>query len=84
MHLDPAKTVITKLGGPAAVAGITKRNLSRVYRWMYPAERGGTGGCIPQSEAQKLLEHARSSGLDLSAEDFFPQPAPQTQQGEVA
>lgn len=70
-HLEPAKSVIKKLGGPERVAGITKANVSRVYRWMYPRERGGTGGMIPYSQAQKLIQFAGSEGIDLAPADFF-------------
>lgn len=75
MYLNPAKSVIAKLGGPAAVAEITKRNISRVYRWMYPASRGGTGGRIPQAEAEKLLDYACRHGVELDAREFFTAPS---------
>ncbi len=71
-HLDPAKTVIAKLGGVEAVCSITGKHLSRVYRWMHPKEKGGTGGLIPTSEAPKLLEHAKVNNIKISADDFFP------------
>lgn len=71
MHMNPARAVIAKLGGPEVVAKLTGRDVSRVYRWMYPRERGGTDGVIPHQEAQKLLEHARANGVDLRPEDFF-------------
>lgn len=71
-HLDPAKTVIAKLGGVEVVCNITGRHLSRVYRWMRGKENGGTGGFIPQNEAAKLLEYAKANRIKLSADDFFP------------
>lgn len=70
-HLEPAKSIIGKLGGPQKVAKITGRDVSRVYRWMYPADRGGAGGVIPHAEARKLLEHARTNDVALSPEEFF-------------
>lgn len=70
-HLDPAKSIIGKFGGPDPVARITGKHISRVYRWMHPKERGGTGGVIPQADAQKLLAHARSEGIDLDPREFF-------------
>lgn len=75
MHLEPARTVIEKIGGADAVAKVTGRNVSRVYRWMYPRERGGTDGVIPHLEARKLLDHAAANGIALSPNDFFPTPA---------
>jgi hypothetical protein len=69
-HLDPAKSVIAKIG-IGEVSAITGKHISRVYRWMYPRHRGGTGGIIPQADAFRLLAHARATGLDLKPDDFF-------------
>lgn len=74
MHMEPAKTVIAKLGGPDIVARLTGRDVSRVYRWMYPRDRGGTDGIIPHAEARKLLDHSRVNGIDLGPADFFATP----------
>ena len=71
-HLEPAKSVIDKIGVDR-VAEITGKHVSRVYRWMYAKERGGTDGLIPQTDASKLLAYARENGIDLSPADFFPQ-----------
>ena len=73
-HLEPAKTVIAKIGGVDVAASITGKHVSRIYRWMYPAEKGGTGGVVPHADARKLLDHSKASGLDLHAEDFFAAP----------
>lgn len=70
-HLDPARSVIAKIGIDN-VSRITGKHVSRVYRWMYSKERGGTGGLIPQSDAPTLLEYAREHKIDLKAADFFP------------
>lgn len=70
-HLEPAKSVIAKVGGPDVVARITGRNVTRVYRWMYPPERGGTGGVIPHDEARKLLDYAAQQQIALTPADFF-------------
>jgi hypothetical protein len=70
-HLEPAKTVISKIGGVEAAASITGKHVSRVYRWMYPRDKGGTGGAVPHEDATKLLEHAKANGLPLAAADFF-------------
>ena len=75
-HLDPAKTIIARLGGIKIVAEITGRDKSRVSRWMYPVERGGTGGLIPQREAVKLLQYAENHGVRLKAADFLQPPTP--------
>ncbi|UXT47821.1 hypothetical protein FY136_00655 [Agrobacterium tumefaciens] len=69
-HLEPAKSVIAKIG-IEKVSAVTGKHISRVYRWMYPKNRGGTGGIIPQGDAFALLAHARSEGIELSPDDFF-------------
>lgn len=70
-YAEPAKTIIAKCGGVDAVAKVTGRDVSRVYRWMYPRERGGSEGVIPHAEARKLLDHAAREGIQLSPADFF-------------
>lgn len=80
-HLDPARSVIAKIGVDK-VAEITGKHVSRVYRWMYSQERGGTGGLIPQMDAQKLLAWARDNDFALSAAEFFDAPAAQPEAAE--
>lgn len=70
--LDPAKSVIEKCGGVAAVAKICARHTSSVQRWMYPKSKRGTGGLIPAPEAVKILRHAKKSRLKIKPSDFFP------------
>lgn len=69
-HLDPARSVITKIG-IEKVAEVTGKHISRVYRWMYPKERGGTGGVIPHADAATLLAYSREHGIPLSASEFL-------------
>lgn len=69
--LDPAKTVLTKIGGVDVAARVTGKHVSRVYRWTYPREKGGTGGVVPHDDATKLLEYAKANGIALDAGDFF-------------
>lgn len=69
-HLEPAKSVIAKIG-IEKVSDVTGKHVSRVYRWMYPKERGGTGGFIPQADAQLILQHARANSIPLSASEFL-------------
>ena len=73
-HLEPASSIIRKVGIDTAVT-VTGKHISRVYRWMYSKERGGTGGAIPHRDALALLEHAKANGLDLKPEDFFAKPS---------
>lgn len=70
--MEPARTIITKLGGVAAVSRLARVHRTRVSNWMRPKERGGTGGIIPQRHIRCLLDAAQRSGVALTAEDFFP------------
>jgi hypothetical protein len=71
----PAEVVIEICGGPRAVANICGVDVSRVHRWTYPPDRGGTGGIIPAKHQNTLLDAARSRGLALRPEHFFLSPA---------
>ena len=68
--MEPAKTVIEICGGVKAVAEMCGRDVSRVHRWGYPNERGGSDGFIPPQVAADLLKKAEHLGL--KAEHFFP------------
>lgn len=77
-YLEPARSVILKFGdgkslsdGIDAVARIVGRHRTRVYRWMLPAEKGGTGGIIPGRAQRLLFEYAKRERLDVEATDFF-------------
>lgn len=74
MHMEPAKTILDRIGVDNA-AKITGKHISRVYRWMYPASRGGTGGIIPHGDAIKLLDHSRKQELGLTEADFMKAPS---------
>lgn len=67
----PAEVVIEKCGGHAAVAEMLGIDVSRVYRFTYPKDRGGTDGTIPAKHQQVLLDRAASRGIALTPADFF-------------
>jgi hypothetical protein len=69
-HLEPARTIIEKLGGVEVVAKITGKDESRVYRWMYSTARGGTNGAIPSELIFGLLDYAAAKGIKLRPTDF--------------
>jgi len=71
----PAEIVIAKCGGHKKVAELIGVDVSWVYRWTYPPERGGSGGQIPRKQQIKLLEKARAEKIDLTPADFFPKAA---------
>lgn len=69
--LEPANSVIAKMGGAGTVSTVVGKHVSRVYRWMHPKERGGTGGFVPHEDAVKLLEYAQLNEIKLCPADFF-------------
>lgn len=83
--MEPAQTIIQKLGGPTAVAGLVGIHRTRVSSWQRSQERGGTGGRIPQGHIPTLLQAARERGIELSADDFLPPSlSPDDQPAETA
>lgn len=71
-RMEPAATIITKLGGPSAVAKIAGVHRTRVSNWMRAKDVGGTGGVIPFKHVPSLLAAARHDGVALNAADFLP------------
>ena len=70
--MEPARTIIKRLGGEAVVARITNMAFTAPYRWQHSRAKGGTDGLIPQKHIPTLLEYARQNGIELSANDFLP------------
>lgn len=66
-----AAAIIAKCNGHAVIADICGVHVTRVYRWTYPVEKGGSGGVIPTRHQAQLLKGARERGIDLRPEDFF-------------
>ena len=69
--MEPANTIIQICGGFNAVAEMTGRDQTRVRRWTYSKDKGGTGGLIPSECQQLLMEQAKERGLPLRPEHFF-------------
>ncbi|GAA2817016.1 hypothetical protein GCM10010836_05340 [Aminobacter aminovorans] len=70
--MEPAKSIVDRLGGPNAVSAIVGVHRTRVYGWMRSREDGGTGGVIPLKHAHALLAAAADKGIPLTAAEFFP------------
>jgi hypothetical protein len=70
--LEPAYSIVTRLGGASAVAPVCNVHVTRVYSWMRERENGGTNGLIPQRHHLALLDLARASDVPLTAADFLP------------
>ena len=70
--MEPAKSVISALGGPSAVARICGCHRTRVSNWVRPKDKGGTGGRIPQNHLRPILDALRARGIEWSAETLLP------------
>lgn len=70
--MEPASSIIEKLGGEAVVSKITKTAYTAPYRWQAARKKGGTGGRIPQDHHRTLLSYARENNIPLEAEEFLP------------
>jgi len=68
--MEPARTIIEKLGGPTKISHKINVSRTHIYKWTYPRDKGGTGGTIPYWQIPKLLEMANSEGVTLSEYDF--------------
>jgi hypothetical protein len=69
--MEPADSIIARLGGPSAVAGIVKIHRTRVSNWKRSRQSGGTGGVIPQRHHRALLDFAAEQSIALTAEEFL-------------
>jgi hypothetical protein len=69
--MEPAQTIIRKLGGPSAVAAVVGIHRTRVSSWQRSRASGGTGGRVPQDHIPVLLDHARRNGIALTADEFL-------------
>lgn len=79
--MEPASSIIQRLGGESAVSKITGTAYTAPYRWQAERDKGGTGGTIPQKYHRTLLDYARENEIPLTADDFLAHraadPAPQ-------
>jgi hypothetical protein len=83
--MEPAATIVAKLGGPSAVSRDLGVHRTRVSNWMRPRDKGGTGGIIPHWHVADLLQIARDKGVALEDKDFAPVvPSPESPSGEAA
>lgn len=71
---NPADRVIAAFGGVQKLAKAIGRDPSRVHRWRYPVEKGGTGGRIPGSAVPSILAAAARENIGLTANDLFAPP----------
>lgn len=70
--MEPAQTIIAKLGGPGIVSAVVGVHRTRVSNWRRPREKGGTNGLIPQDYHLRLIDFAATKGVILTGDDFLP------------
>lgn len=70
--MEPAHSIIAKLGGDTQVASITGVHRTRVANWKRPKASGGTGGAIPFKHVPTLIAAAAERGIEMDANDFLP------------
>lgn len=75
-HLEPAASVIAKLGGVPTLAKGIATTTTTVQRWRWPREVGGTGGVIPHWRHDDLLAFAQRCGVALAHEQLVRRPNP--------
>lgn len=68
--LEPARSIIVALGGPAKIAKETKVSISTVSRWGKPRRDGGSGGYIPLKRYTALSKIAKDKGISLELAHF--------------
>ena len=68
--LEPAYTVIEKLGGKTTVAESLGLSKAQMSRWCTPADAGGTGGVIPQKYWARLMDMAREKRVRLTLKEL--------------
>jgi hypothetical protein len=71
--MEPAASIINRLGGALNVAGVLGLSKSAPGKWLIDRRDGGSGGMIPQRHIEPLIRYARSQRIRLGPADFYPQ-----------
>jgi hypothetical protein len=74
-RLDPAATIIARLGGVQNVSVALGLNPITVMRWSYPRCKGGSAGLVPSNRQRDLLDLGKAIGAEITPADFFVAPA---------
>lgn len=70
--MEPANTIIKRMGGAAEVAKIAGVQRASVYKWTWSKDRGGTGGLIPMNKIADLIAATADTDCPLTFADFAP------------
>lgn len=71
-RLEPATSIVARLGGKTAVARAVGLSCVQIWRWMQHRSRQGTGGEIPRVHHRALLVYAQIHQIPLTQEDLSP------------
>lgn len=71
LTMEPASTIIERLGGPTAVARKLGVHRVTVSKWKRSRKAGGTGGSIPQRHHRAILKAAKEANAPISADDLL-------------
>ena len=75
-RLEPARTIIIRLGGVTRTAEVAGCKPSSVSRWMIPQDQGGTAGTIPQKYWHAIVQHCKEHKIKLDIYDLSGIPHP--------
>lgn len=67
-----AQRIIDRFGGARRLAKLLRFDPSRVYKWTYPRDKGGTGGLVPAAVIPRIQALADIEGISISAADWAP------------
>ena len=67
-----AQKIIDKFGGVPRLAVALGCDVSAIYKWNYPKEKGGTDGLVPSSTMPEVLKAADVLGIEFTHEDLDP------------
>jgi len=70
--MTPASEIITRCGGPKAVADWLGLERTAVQRWTYPAPKG-TGEQIPMKHWAAIITAAAGAGIEVRLTELMPE-----------
>jgi hypothetical protein len=70
--MEPARAIVTMLGGPKIVADFFGVSVGAITKWYVSAQKGGCDGVIPAKRVAGLLELARKQGKFLEPNMLYP------------
>ena len=63
--LNDANSIISQFGGVKKLAKAINKDPATIYRWTYPKSKNGTGGLIPSSALNKVIDAAKRLNIQL-------------------